>query len=86
MMTNFRAPKEHTIIKILLAMVSGISFILGLGTRMSDPYVYVVFWDPKLPKPFEAFSTACSIAALLPRLRLQTLTLANNSRRGLMHS
>ena len=25
-------------------MVSGIPLILGLGTRMSDPYVYVVFW------------------------------------------
>ena len=25
-------------------MISGIPLILGLGTRMSDPYVYVVFW------------------------------------------
>ena len=27
-------------------MVSGIPLILGLGTRMSDPSVYVVFWAP----------------------------------------
>ena len=29
-------------------MVSGIPLILGLGTRMSDPYVYVVFRAPRL--------------------------------------
>ena len=34
-------------IRILQSMVSGIPLILGLGTRMSDPYVYVVFWAPK---------------------------------------
>ena len=25
-------------------MISGIPLKLGLGTRMSDPYGYVVFW------------------------------------------
>ena len=27
-------------------MISGIPLILGLGTRMSDPFLYVVFWAP----------------------------------------
>ena len=27
-------------------MVSGFSLTLGLGTRISDLYVYVVFWAP----------------------------------------
>ena len=27
-------------------MMSGIPLLLGLRTRMSDPYVYVVFWAP----------------------------------------
>ena len=34
-------------IRILHTMLSGIPLILGLGTRMSDPYVYVVFWPPR---------------------------------------
>ena len=29
-------------------MVSGITLILGLGTRMSDPCVYVVLWAPDI--------------------------------------
>ena len=33
----------YKIIRILHAMVSGIPVMLGLGTRMSDPYV-VVAW------------------------------------------
>ena len=28
-------------------MFSGIPLVLGLGTRRSDPYVYVVFWAPR---------------------------------------
>ena len=27
-------------------MISGIPLVLGLGTRTSDPYVFVVFWGP----------------------------------------
>ena len=27
-------------------MVSGILLVLGFGTRMSHPYVYVAFWAP----------------------------------------
>ena len=37
-------PKDHISIRMLQIMVSGILLVLGLGTRMSDPYVYVVFW------------------------------------------
>ena len=33
-------------IRILQSMISGISLILCLGTRMADPYVAVVFWVP----------------------------------------
>ena len=44
---NSRAPKDHINIRILPTMVSGIPLVLGLGTRMSDPYVYVAFWAPK---------------------------------------
>ena len=29
-------------------MISGIPLVLGLGTRMSDPYVYVVFSAPSI--------------------------------------
>ena len=36
-----RAPNDHMNIRILHTMSSGIPPILGLGTRMSDPYVYV---------------------------------------------
>ena len=35
-----RGPKEHINMRILQTMISGIRRILGLGTRMSDPYVY----------------------------------------------
>ena len=41
-----RGPKDHINIRILQTMISGIPLILGLGTRMSDPYVYVVLWAP----------------------------------------
>ena len=33
-------------IRILQNMISGSPLIWGLGTRMSDPYVYVVLWAP----------------------------------------
>ena len=42
------APKVHMNIRILQTLISGIPLILGLGTRMSDPYVYVVCWAPNL--------------------------------------
>ena len=41
-----RGPKDHISIRILQKMVSGMPLMLGLGARMSDPYVYVVFWAP----------------------------------------
>ena len=41
-----RAPKDHKNIRILPNMVSGIPLILVLGTRMYDPYVYVVVGAP----------------------------------------
>ena len=31
-------------------MMSDIRPILGLGTRMSDPYVFVALWGPKIAK------------------------------------
>ena len=43
---HVRAPKDHIHIRILPTMVSGIPLIWGLGTRMSDPSVWVVFWAP----------------------------------------
>ena len=38
-----RAAKDHINIRILQTMIPGVPLILGLGTRMSDPYVCVVF-------------------------------------------
>ena len=32
---------------MLHTMTSGIPLVLGLRTRMSDPYVYVVFYGPQ---------------------------------------
>ena len=32
-----RGPKDHTNIRIVQTMISGIPLMLGLGTRMSDP-------------------------------------------------
>ena len=40
------AQKDHINIRILHAMISGIPLVLGLGTRLSDPFVYVVVWAP----------------------------------------
>ena len=40
------APQDHINIRILQTMISAIPLILGLETKMSDPYVYVVFWAP----------------------------------------
>ena len=39
-----RAPKDHIEIRILQTMISGIRLGWGLGSRLSDPFVYVVFW------------------------------------------
>ena len=45
-------PKDHINIRIPQTMVSGIplimGLIMGLGTRMLDAYVYVVFWAPSI--------------------------------------
>ena len=35
--------KHSMNIRILQTMISGIHLLVGLGTMMSDPYVYVVF-------------------------------------------
>ena len=43
---HFRGPKDHINIRTLQTLISGIPLILGLGTRVSDPYVYVVSWAP----------------------------------------
>ena len=42
--TSIRGPKDHTNIRILEAMISGIPLMLGLRTRMPDPSVDVGFW------------------------------------------
>ena len=44
----YRAPKDHIKARILQTVISGIPLMLSLGTRMSDPYLYVVFWAPSL--------------------------------------
>ena len=36
-------------------MISGIPLMLGLGTRMSDPYVYVASWAPSVCRSFPDF-------------------------------
>ena len=38
-----RAQRDNLNTRILQTMVSDIPLKLGLGTRISDPYVYVVF-------------------------------------------
>ena len=39
-----RDPNDHINIRILQTMISGIPLILGLGSRVSDPYVYIVLY------------------------------------------
>ena len=39
-----KAPKNHMSIQMLQTTISGLPLALGLGTRMSDPCVYEVFW------------------------------------------
>ena len=39
-----RGPKDHIDLGILQTMISGLPLMLGLGTRMSDPYVHVALW------------------------------------------
>ena len=41
------SPEYHINIRILQTMISGITLLLGLGTRISDPYVYEAFWAPR---------------------------------------
>ena len=45
--TDNRDPTDHINLGILQTMSSGIPLMFGLGTRMSDPHVYVVFWAPR---------------------------------------
>ena len=40
-------PRQRVRPQTLQTMVSGTRLIWGLGTRMSDPYVYVAFWAPR---------------------------------------
>ena len=44
--SSLRGPKDHKKIRFLQTMISGIPVMLGLGTGMSDPYVYVVYRAP----------------------------------------
>ena len=39
---SITGPEEHIDIRILQSMVSGITLISGIRTRMEDSYVYVV--------------------------------------------
>ena len=48
LLAEHRGPEDHINMRVLQTMISGIFFILGLRTRMSDPYVYVVFWAPNV--------------------------------------
>ena len=41
--TTTTGPKDHKNIKVPQTMISGIPPILGLGTRMSDPYVTLLY-------------------------------------------
>ena len=41
-----RGPKDHVNTRIPQTMISSILLLLGLGNKMSDPYVCVVFWAP----------------------------------------
>ena len=50
--------KTHQHTRILQNMISGIPLILGLGARISDPYVYVVFWAPRKRRP-QSDSESC---------------------------
>ena len=45
---RFRGPQDQIDTSILQIVTSGIPLILGLGTRMYDPYIYVVFGAPKV--------------------------------------
>ena len=45
-----RDPTDHLNIRILQNCISGIPLVLNLGTGMSDPYVYVVFWAPTVDR------------------------------------
>ena len=42
-----RGPNDHINRRILQNMISGMPLIFGLGTSMSDPYVYVTSWSSK---------------------------------------
>ena len=51
-MAYITGPKDNINIRILQNMVAGIPLVLGLGTRMSDPYgllgPYTCSYGPKL--------------------------------------
>ena len=48
-----RGPEGDTNIRILQTMISGIPPVLGIGTRMSDPYVDVVLGSPLICRPLK---------------------------------
>ena len=55
-----RTPKGQINTGILQTMIYGISLRLVLGTRMPDPYVYVVFWAPnKTLHTTQGFPESC---------------------------
>ena len=66
-----RAPKGDISIRIVENMNSGIPLILGPGTRMSDPYVYVVFWPPSQDLPILCFHIPSnSYSTRIPQVNL----------------
>ena len=60
---TFRGRKDHINTRILETMISGIPVIVGLGTRLSDPYVCVGFWAPRIGNPERGITLAGSICA-----------------------
>ena len=44
-----RGPKGRANIRILQTMANKIPVVLGLRTRLSDPFVYAVFWKSDNP-------------------------------------
>ena len=51
-------------------MVSGIPLVFGLGTRMSDPFVRMVFGAPIGSDPGSARLQALGLGALRPTKKL----------------
>ena len=47
MIEILRAPRDHINTRLLRSTVSSIPLVLGLFTRIQDPYVYVVWKGPE---------------------------------------